>query len=351
MRRSDGRDTNGLQVTLADRVTLSDIGVHSGKPVSVTLHPADPDTGIVFQANNPNTGAEVEIEATWRSVAATELCTVIASPCGASVATIEHLMAALHGLGIDNVVVETEGGEVPVLDGSSERFVDAIDQVGVTASATPRRHLEVVKPIRVDRGDSFGEFLPHDGCRFDVTIEFDTPLIGRQRLVTDLSPDTFRREMSRARTFGYVRDVEKLWSAGYALGSSLENSVAIADDRVLNPEGTRWADEFVRHKALDTVGDLALAGMPILGLFRSYKGGHKLNNMVLNALIEDRSAWRVVERTARSKAGHADIGVHLNARRSRPGRFIIRSQKRPVTLFCHKNARMPLHRTWHPAII
>lgn len=311
MRRHNGKDS--LQVTIADRISLSDIGVHSGKPVSVTLHPADPDTGIIFQTSHPKTGAEVEIEANWRSVAATELCTVIASPCGASVATVEHLMAAFYGLGIDNVVVEIDGSEVPVMDGSSDRFVDAIDQAGVIVSGRARRYLQVVKPIRVDRGDSFGEFLPHDGCRFDVTIDFDTPLIGRQRFEADLTPDMFRTELSRARTFGYVRDVEKLWSLGYALGSSLENSVAIADDRVLNPEGTRWADEFVRHKALDAVGDLALAGMPILGLFRSHKGGHKLNHMALSALIEDRSAWRVVERTPRDIAGHADVGAHLNA--------------------------------------
>ncbi len=313
MRRHDGTGKDSLQVTIADRISLSDIGVHSGKPVAVTLHPADPDTGIIFQTTHPKTGAEVEIEATWRSVAATELCTVIASPCGANVATVEHLMAAVYGLGIDNLVVEIDGPEVPVMDGSSDHFVDAIDQVGLTVSGRTRRYLQVLKPIRVDCGDSYGEFLPHDSCRFDITIDFDTPLIGRQRFEADLTPAMFRRELSRARTFGYVRDVEKLWSLGYALGSSLENSVAIADDRVLNPEGTRWADEFVRHKALDAVGDLALAGMPILGLFRSYKGGHKLNYMSLDALIKDRSAWRIVEKTTRGVAGHADVGAHLSA--------------------------------------
>jgi len=313
MRRSGDRHNGEGQVTIADRVTLSDIGVHSGNPVSITLHPADPDTGIIFQAINPKTGAEVEIDATWRSVAATELCTVIASSCGTTIATIEHLMAAFLGLGIDNVVVEIDGDEVPVMDGSSDHFVDAIDQVGLTVSAKPRRYLQVLKPVRIDRGDSFAEFLPFDGRRFDITIDFDTPLIGRQRLDIDLSPAVFRNEIARARTFGYVRDVEKLWSLGYARGSSLENSVAISDDRVLNPEGTRWADEFVRHKALDAIGDIALAGMPVLGHYRSYKGGHKLNYLVLKALFEDRSAWRVVERASLGTAGHAEVGPYVNA--------------------------------------
>ncbi|MCW2307027.1 UDP-3-O-acyl-N-acetylglucosamine deacetylase [Rhodobium gokarnense] len=313
MKRYNNRHKGELQTTLAEAVTLSDIGVHCGQPVSITLTPADPDSGIVFQLSHPKSGAEVEIEATWQSVAATELCTVIASPCGASVATIEHLMATFRGLGVDNVVVEIDGPEVPVMDGSSGRFVDAIEQVGLVASSTARRYLQVLKPVRVDRGDCFGEFLPHDGCRFDITIDFDTPLIGRQRFDAELTPEVFRDQLSRARTFGYLRDVEKLWSMGYALGSSLENSVAIADDRILNPEGVRWPDEFVRHKALDAVGDLALAGMPILGLYRSYKGGHKLNYLALKALIEDASAWRVVEKPSRGVAGHADVATFVNA--------------------------------------
>ena len=305
-----GRST-GLQTTIGEPVALSGIGVHSGAPVSMMLQPADVDTGIVFQVTDPRSGKEAEITADWRSVTATELATVLAAPNGVTLATVEHLMAALRGLSIDNVIVEIEGVEVPVMDGSAAAFVEAIDAVGRVTQGRPRRYLQVLKPVRADKGDAFGELRPYNGWHFDVTIDFPTPLIGRQSFKGELTPTVFRRDLARARTFGMVSDVEKLWKLGYALGSSLENSVAIAEDRILNPEGTRWADECVRHKALDAVGDLALAGLPILGAYRSFKGGHRLNYTVLQALFADPSAWRIVEGPVRRTAGHAEVGAGL----------------------------------------
>jgi len=195
------------------------------------------------------------------------------------------------------------------MDGSAADFVRAIDSVGVAQQARLRRYLKIVKPVRVDRDGGFAEFLPaENGFRLDVEIDFKSPAIGRQRRVFDLDPTTFRREIARARTFGFLSDVQALWQAGYALGSSLENSVAIDGDAILNPEGLRYADEFVRHKALDAVGDLSLAGAPIIGLYRTYRPGHKLNALALEALFEHRSAYEILEAPAAPVAIRARFG-------------------------------------------
>src|SRR6185437_388663 len=187
-------------------------------------------------------------------------------------------------------------------------FVDAIDQAGLTTRAIPRRYIEVLKPVRVAKDNALGELRPYaHGFRVEAEIDFDHPLIGHQALALDIDAVSFRREIARARTFGFMRDVSKLWSAGYALGASLENTVVISDTRVLNPEGTRFSDEFVRHKALDAIGDLSLAGLPLVGAYRSVRGGHKLNHAVLTALIADRTAWRVVEgQPVRRQRSHAE---------------------------------------------
>jgi UDP-3-O-[3-hydroxymyristoyl] N-acetylglucosamine deacetylase len=239
---------------------------------------------------------------------------------GPCVSTIEHIMATLCGLGVDNALIEIDGPEAPIMDGSAAAFVAAIDQAGIVALPAARRYTKVLKPIRVEKGDAFGELTPYDrGFSVDVTIDFAHPLIGQQSIALEVEPTTFRREIARARTFGFMKDVSKLWSAGYARGSSLENTVVIADDRLLNPEGLRFADEFVRHKALDAIGDLALAGAPLLGAYKSVKGGHKLNHAILCALIADPTAWTVVEaKETRSEVraprrGHADIAAGLAA--------------------------------------
>jgi UDP-3-O-[3-hydroxymyristoyl] N-acetylglucosamine deacetylase len=304
----------GMQVyhqsTIADRIDLTGRGLHSGTPVSLSLLPAAPNTGIVFQLKT-ETGKVRRVAAAAGSVQNTEFATVIGDGKGASVATVEHLMAALAGLGIDNAIVDVDGAEIPAFDGSSALFVEAIDAVGIEAQEAPRRYLRVLKPIRVDDGRCTGELLPYDaGLRIEIEIDFSNPLIGHQRFAGTVTPDMFRDELSRARTFGFMRDVSKLWSAGLALGASLDNTICISDDRVVNPEGLRYADEFVRHKALDAVGDLAMAGLPIMGRYRSTCGGHKLNAAVVAALMADRSAWTVVEAARPSrKRGHAELGV------------------------------------------
>jgi UDP-3-O-[3-hydroxymyristoyl] N-acetylglucosamine deacetylase len=293
------------QSTLRRSTTLSGIGVHSGKSVAVTLHPADADSGITFVRTGADGGREHEVPANFRHVSATDLCTVVGVP-GASVATVEHLLAAFSALDVDNAIVEIDGAEVPVMDGSAGDFISAVDEAGVAGLDAPLRSLKVIKPIRVENGESYAEFAPHDGRRIEVEIDFDTPLIGRQQYAVDLDSKTFRRDIARARTFGFLAEVEKLWERGFALGASLENAVVIGDDRIMNPEGLRFGDEFVRHKVLDAIGDLALAGVPILGCYRSFRGGHKLNIMALKALIEDESAWTLVEAPFRRESGHAE---------------------------------------------
>jgi UDP-3-O-[3-hydroxymyristoyl] N-acetylglucosamine deacetylase len=249
-------------------------------------------------------------------VTATEFATVLGDANGPLCSTAEHVLAALSGLGVDNAVIEIDGPEVPIMDGSAEPFVAAIDQVGVVTLSARRRYIQVLKPVRVAKGNACGELWPNaHGFRVDVEIEFDHPLIGRQSIGVDIAPAAFRREIARARTFGFMRDVAKLWGAGYALGASFENTLVVSEQRVLNPDGLRFADEFVRHKALDAVGDLALAGAPLLASYRSVRGGHKLNHAVLSALMADRSAWVYVEarETARRIRGHADVAAGLIA--------------------------------------
>jgi UDP-3-O-[3-hydroxymyristoyl] N-acetylglucosamine deacetylase len=304
------------QTTLREQVVISGIGVHSGLPVTLTLNPADANTGIVFSRTDES-GREREVRADYRSVTATELATVLGDASGVLCSTAEHILAALRGLGVDNVMIEVDGPEVPIVDGSSAPFVEAIDHAGIVALAAPRRYIEVLKPVRVARGEAFGELRPYShGFRVEIEIDFDTPLIGHQIFDTDVTPDTFRRDLSRARTFGFMKDVSALWNAGKALGASFENTVVLSENRILNTEGLRYADEFVRHKALDAVGDLALAGAPLLGAYRSLRGGHKLNHSVLVAMMSDPTAWRLVEAAVeapRRIRGHADVATGLVA--------------------------------------
>ena len=300
------------QTTLASEISLTGTGVHTGAPVSITLCPADGDTGIRFLLSNGDADG-TEIAADPRSVTGVTLCTVLGDGNGASIATVEHLLAALSGLGVDNALIEIDSSEVPIMDGSASRFVEAIDEVGLAELEAPRRFLKVLKRIAVEDAGAFGELTPNNGFHIDVEIDFDSPLIGAQRIEIDVNPGSFRRELSRARTFGFMKDVERLWAAGLALGASLENTVAIGDDRVINREGLRFSDEFVRHKALDAVGDLALAGAPILGSFRSYRGGHRLNALVLKALFADSDAWTMIEAPRYREIRHAELSHRLAA--------------------------------------
>jgi UDP-3-O-[3-hydroxymyristoyl] N-acetylglucosamine deacetylase len=303
----------GRQTTLRRRASVSGIGVHSGLPVTLTLHPADAGTGVVF-IRSVNGRREREIRASARFVTATELATVLGDGSGPGISTIEHIMAALCGLGVDNAIVELDGPEAPIMDGSAGPFVQAIDEAGIISLTAPRRFTKVLKPIRVTKDGAFGELRPYDrGFRVEVEIDFDHPLIGRQALAVEVGPTTFRREIARARTFGFLRDVGKLWNAGHALGASLENTLVVSEDRILNEGGLRFPDEFVRHKVLDAIGDLALAGAPILGAYRSVCGGHKLNHAVLTALIADPAAWTIVEETRPRPRGHAELPAGVPA--------------------------------------
>ncbi|RVB74879.1 MULTISPECIES: UDP-3-O-acyl-N-acetylglucosamine deacetylase [unclassified Mesorhizobium] len=296
------------QTTLKSRATLTGTGVHSGNSVTVHFLPADADTGVVFQLSNGSEGRE--FRALVSEVGATDLCTMLGDPAGEHIATVEHLMATLFGLGIDNVVIEIDGHEVPILDGSAMAFVEAIDQAGIDTLPVKRRYIRVVKPVRIENGASWAEFRPYDGTRFEIEIDFETPAIGRQLFASDMNADIFRRDIARARTFGFMKDVERLWAAGYALGSSLENSLVIGDDnRVINMGGLRYPNEFVRHKTMDAMGDLALAGARFIGCFRSYRGGHRLNAAALRRLLSDRSAFEIVETTRRERGRTADMSA------------------------------------------
>jgi UDP-3-O-[3-hydroxymyristoyl] N-acetylglucosamine deacetylase len=300
------------QTTIRTAISLSGVGVHSGDAVKVTLHPAEANHGIAFLRTGLSGDRDRLIDARHLSVTATELCTVIGDRESGAVATIEHLMAALLGLGVDNVLVEIDGPEVPIMDGSAAPFVDAIDHVGIVPVEAGRRYLKVLKPVRVMQGKAFAELLPNErNFRLEVEIDFASCVIGRQRKGLDLNATNFRRDISRARTFGFMRDVEKLWSAGFALGASLENTVAIGEDGIINPEGLRYADEFVRHKLLDAIGDLSLAGFPLLGTYRSYCGGHRLNFAVLEALFSNRSNYAIVDVGTRRETGYAEIGNNI----------------------------------------
>src|SRR5580693_4947785 len=299
----------GRQTTLRSQATVTGVGVHSGLPVNLTIGPASVDAGFIF-VRTALEGSDRDVRAVAESVIATEFATVLGDREGPLVSTAEHVLAALRGMGIDNATIEVDGPEVPIMDGSAAAFVAAIDQAGIVTQSAPRRFIQVLKPVKVAIGDAYGELRPYAaGFRAEVEIDFANAAIGRQNYALDLSPERFRREICRARTFGFLNEVARLWNAGFALGSSFENSVVFDEERLLNTEGLRYSDECVRHKVLDVIGDLALAGLPLLGAYRSVRGGHKLNYAVLTALLADRGAWRVVEaETARRPRGYAEVG-------------------------------------------
>jgi UDP-3-O-[3-hydroxymyristoyl] N-acetylglucosamine deacetylase len=280
----------GLQMTLRQPVHCSGIGLHSGQLVNLTLKPAAPDAGIRFVRTDLSP-AEAEISGRWDNVTDTTLCTAISNASGARVATIEHLMAALVATGVDNAVIELDAAEPPAMDGSSDPFILLIEQAGTVTQSQRRSFLRMLKPVTVTEGEKSAALLPGDGCCVDVSIDFKSPAIGRQRIAARLSGMRFKRDFARARTFGFAHEVAYLKSKGLAQGGSLDNAVVIQDDNVINPGGLRFSDEFVRHKALDAVGDLFLAGGPFLGAYVGNQAGHKLNNMLLRAVMSDPASY------------------------------------------------------------
>ncbi|TCZ63171.1 UDP-3-O-acyl-N-acetylglucosamine deacetylase [Roseicella aquatilis] len=290
----------GRRRTLKAAIGCVGIGLHSGRRVQLTLRPAAPGAGITFR----RTDIRVEIPALYDHVVDTRLCTALGAPGAPQhrIGTVEHVMAALAGCGVDDAVIELDGPEVPILDGSAGPFVFLIDCVGLVAhgglGAARAEAIEVLRPVRVREGDgpdaAWAELLPAITNRFDATLTIDFPdtAIGRQSLALRLTPHAFRDALAEARTFTMAEDVERLRAAGLALGGSLANAVVVDGPLVLNPGGLRRPDEFVRHKMLDVIGDLALAGAPLHGRFNGHRSGHALNNRLLRALFADRANWR-----------------------------------------------------------
>lgn len=285
---------SAMQHTLKNTVELSGIGLHSGKTVSLRLRPAAADHGIVFKRIDMEEGKNI-IPAKHDRVVDTRLCTLIANEHGARVGTIEHLMAALRGCGIDNVLVELDAAEVPVMDGSSKPFIEAIDSVGLLAQSAPRRAIKILKEVIVRDGDKMVRLSPSNVPVFAGRIEFAHADIGSQDYTLKLVNGNFRHDVADCRTFGFLKEAEMLRAAGLGLGGSLENAIILDDQGVMNPEGLRCSDEFIRHKILDAVGDLYLAGGPILGAYEGFKAGHALNNAILHAVFADPSSWAPVD--------------------------------------------------------
>ena len=281
------------QRTLKAPVSLTGIGLHSGADVTMTLSPAPADHGIHFYRSDvAEQGAEkAAVAARWDRVADTRLCSALANDHGVSVGTVEHLMAALAGCGIDNVRVELDGPEVPVMDGSSQHFVEVIREAGVVELNAPRRVIRVLKPVSVETESGRAELSPASVFSVDFEIEFQSEAIRRQHLRLGVVNGAFCKELANARTFGFMHEVEAMQKAGLARGGSLDNAIVIDGDKVLNDGGLRHEDEFVRHKALDAVGDLYLAGGQIIGAYRAERAGHAINNALLHKLFEDPDAW------------------------------------------------------------
>lgn len=278
--------TGLLQKTLKAPIHCQGIGLHSGSPINLTMAPADPNTGILFRRVDLKNGAR-DIPARFDMVSDTRLCTTVSNDHHGSVATIEHLMAALAGCGVDNAIIELDGPEIPVMDGSSEPFVFLIECAGVVEQSAERYAIRVKKPVRVGDDGTFAMLEPGHRFTMAMGIDFKSEAIGRQDIFLEVSDMTFKRELSQARTFGFLHEVEAMRAAGLGRGGSLENAVVIDGDTIMNEDGLRYEDEFVRHKALDCIGDLALAGGPILGHFKGRRTGHALNNQLLRALFAD----------------------------------------------------------------
>lgn len=270
------------------------VGLHSGDRVRLVLKPALAGTGILF-IRTDITDRDNRIPARADSVTGVRLGTTISNDGGVSVATVEHLMAAFAGLGVDDVVIDIDGSEVPVMDGSSAPFVKLIRQVGLQAHAVPRRAIQVLKPVTVETEGRHCTFLPALKPAIEVEIQFEHFAVGRQNCAFEVSPDIFSNDIAAARTFGFQRDFDALLAAGLARGGSMDNAIVLDDTGVANPEGLRFDDEFVRHKALDALGDIYLAGAPIIGLYIANRPGHAINNVALKALLADKTAWKMVD--------------------------------------------------------
>jgi UDP-3-O-[3-hydroxymyristoyl] N-acetylglucosamine deacetylase len=291
------------QRTLKNSIRATGVGLHTGTKIYMTLRPAEPDTGIVFRRvdlpGNP------EVRAIAVNVGETMLGTTLVMGA-AKVSTVEHLLSAIAGLGIDNAIVEVSAAEVPIMDGSAGPFVFLLQSAGIAEQAVPKRFVRVLKPVEVRDGDKWARFDVYDGFKVNFEIEFNHPVFQRhsQKSSMDFSTTTYLKEVSRARTFGFMRDLETMRAHNLALGGNLDNAIVLDDSRVLNEDGLRSEDEFVKHKILDAIGDLYLLGHSLIGEFSGFKSGHGLNNQLLRTLLADTSAW---EEVVFEKAEHAPI--------------------------------------------
>lgn len=281
------------QRTLKSVVTATGVGLHSGAKVRIALRPAQPNTGVVFR--RVDLQPPIDLRADPFGVSDTRLASCLEKD-GAKVATVEHLMSALAGLGIDNIYVDVDAAELPILDGSAAPFVFLLQSAGIEEQQAAKQFLRVKKPVEVKDGDKWARLTPYDGFSLEFSILFSHPAVSgtASRAHIDFADHSYLREIARARTFGFMQDVESMRDQGLALGGSLENAIVMDEYRILNNDGLRYADEFVKHKILDAIGDLYLAGHPLLAAFSAYKSGHALNNQLLRALLADAEAWELV---------------------------------------------------------
>jgi UDP-3-O-[3-hydroxymyristoyl] N-acetylglucosamine deacetylase len=270
---------------------MTGVGLHSGRKVTLTLRPAAANTGVIYRRTDLN--PPVDFPADPESVRDTVLCTALVNDEGVRISTVEHLNAALAGMGIDNVVIEVDAPEIPIMDGSASPFVYLLQSAGIEELNTAKKFIRIKKPVRIEDGDKWAEIRPYNGFRLDFTIDFNHPAIESddQRLVFDFSSQSFIKDISRARTFGFMRDIEYLQSQNLCLGGSFDCAIVLDDYRILNEDGLRFDNEFVTHKVLDAVGDLYMCGHSILGELSAYKSGHALNNQLLRAVLADQEAW------------------------------------------------------------
>ncbi|GHF79530.1 UDP-3-O-acyl-N-acetylglucosamine deacetylase [Thalassotalea marina] len=282
------------QRTIKDSVSAVGVGLHKGKKVQLTLRPAPANTGIVFR--RVDLDPVVDIKATPEAVGETTMCTCLVNEQGVKISTVEHLLAAVAGMGIDNLIIDVDSHEIPIMDGSSLPFVYLIQSVGIESLNAAKRFIRIKQPIRVEEGDKWAEVRPYEGFKVNFAIDFNHPVIANtsQQMSMDLSSCSFIKEISRARTFGFVRDIELLRSHNLALGGSLENAIVLDDYNMLNKDGLRYDDEFVKHKILDAIGDLYMCGHSMLAELNAYKSGHGLNNLLLREVFKQKDAWEWV---------------------------------------------------------
>ncbi len=281
------------QRTLKNTIRATGVGLHTGDKVYLTLHPSEPNTGIRFR--RVDLDVPVMIEARPENVGETKLSTTLVRE-GVKVSTVEHLLSALAGLGIDNAIVDVSAPEVPIMDGSAGPFVFLLQSAGVVEQDAPKQYIRIKHAVRVEEGDKWAAFEPFDGFKVTFTIDFEHPAFSEhlKTAVMDFSSTTFVKEVSRARTFGFMKDIEFLRENNLALGGSLDNAIVVNEDKVLNEDGLRYADEFVKHKILDAIGDLYLLGYSLIGEYQGFKSGHALNNKLLLSLLNDKDAWEMV---------------------------------------------------------